>query len=83
MFLIKLHISLLRARTAFSNSKRQEGARHRSRQLTIQVQISLGPFHGSGMRPPAIAFQTGVSESGAHILSMNDDLHVGIQSLRS
>ena len=31
------------------------------------------------MRPPAIAFQTGVAESNANIRSMYDDLHESIQ----
>ena len=52
------------------------------RQLETQVQIDSGPFHESGMRPPAIAFQTGVAESDAHIRSMYDDLHVDIQVLK-
>ena len=52
------------------------------RQLETQVQIDSGPFHESGMRPPTMALQTGVAESDAHIRSMYDDLHVGIQMLK-
>ncbi len=82
MHLINLSISVLRARTAFSSNERQEGARNVPRQLETQVQIDSGPFHESGMRPPAMALQTGVAESDAHIRSMYDDLHVGIQMLK-
>ena len=52
------------------------------RQLATQVQIDSEPFHESGMRPPTMALQTGVAESDAHIRSMYDDLHVGIQMLK-